>query len=81
MCLILQGTKVQVQVLKLWKSVQESSEEVLFIKAWLMYLSRFNIWSSKDVSIKNYEIEISRYVFHTYPSYVFMFFFFTTLDI
>ena len=34
MCLILQGTKVQVQVLKPCKSIQESSEEVLDFKVW-----------------------------------------------
>ena len=34
MCLMLQETRFQVQVLKPCKSVQESSEEVLFIKAW-----------------------------------------------
>ena len=33
MCLILQGTRVQVQVLKPCKSVQESNEEVLDFKA------------------------------------------------
>ena len=33
MCLMLQETKFQVQVLKSCKSVQETSEEVLFIKA------------------------------------------------
>ena len=33
MCLMLQETKFQVQVLKPCKSVQETSEEVLFIKA------------------------------------------------
>ena len=33
MCLIFQGIRVQIQVLKPCKSVQESSEEVLFIKA------------------------------------------------
>ena len=32
MCLMLQETKFQVQVLKPCKSVQETSEEVLFIK-------------------------------------------------
>ena len=32
MCLILQGTSFQVQVLKTCKSVQESSEEVLDFK-------------------------------------------------
>ena len=89
MCLILQGTRVQVQALKPCKFVQESSEEVLFIKAWQisrqMYLLRFNIWSlidsSIDVFIENYEIQISRSIFHTYPSYVFRFSFLTTLNI
>ena len=33
MCLILQGTRVQVQMLKPCKSVQETSEEVLDFKA------------------------------------------------
>ena len=33
MCLILQGTGFQVQVLKPYKSVQESSNEVLDFKA------------------------------------------------
>ena len=46
MCLILQGTRVQVQVLKPCKFFQESSEEVLIIKtrqiARQMYLLRFN---------------------------------------
>ena len=48
MCLILQETRVQVQVLKPCKSVQESSEEVLLFKAQQMYLSRFKMWSSID---------------------------------
>ena len=33
MCLILQGTRFQVQVLKPYESVQESSEEVLDFKS------------------------------------------------
>ena len=33
MCLTLQGTRVQVQVLKPYKSVQETSEEVLDFKS------------------------------------------------
>ena len=85
MCLILQGTRIQVQVLKPCKSVQKSSEEVLFIKAWQMYLSIFKMWSSIDsltaVSIENYENQIFRSVIHVYPSYVFSFSFLTTLDI
>ena len=89
MCLILQETRVQVQVLNPCKSVQESSEEVLFIKVRQisreMYLSRFNMWSSTNnstaVSIENYEIQISRSVFHAYPSYLCRVSFLTTLDI
>ena len=77
--------KIPVQVLKPWKFVQESSEEVLFIKARQMYLSRFNMWNLTDilivVSVENYKIQISKSVFHTYPSYVFSFSFLTTLDI
>ena len=50
-----------------------------------MYLNKFNIRSSTDsstaVSIENYEIQISRSVFHVYLSYVFRFTFLTTLDI
>ena len=85
MCSILQGIRVQVQVLKPCKSIQELSEEVLFIKARQMYLSRFNSWDSTDsstaISIENYEIQISRYVFHAYPSYLCKFSFLTILDI
>ena len=33
------------------------------------------------LSIEKYEIQISRSVFHAYPSYVFRFSFLTTLDI
>ena len=89
MCLILQGTRVQVQVLKSCKSVKKSSEEVLFIKtwqiAWQLHLSRFNIWistnSSTVVSIENYEIQIFRFVFHAYPRYLCKASFLTTLNI
>ena len=69
MRLILQGTRVQVQVLEPCKSIQELSEKVLFIKTRQMYLLRFNIWSSTAVSIEDYEIQISKSVFHTYLSY------------
>ena len=95
MCLILQGIRVrvrvqvQVQVLKSFKSVQESSEKMMFIKSWQisrqMYLSRFNMWNSTDIStavyIENYEIQTSKSVFHAYPSYLYRVSFFTTLDI
>ena len=84
-CLILQGIRVQVQVLKPCKSVQESSEKVLFIKTRQMFLSRFNIWSSTDsssaVSIKNYEIQISRSDFTHIHVYLCRVSFLTTLDI
>ena len=81
MRLILQGTRVQVQVLEPCKSIQELSEKVLFIKTRQMYLLRFNIWSSTAVSIEDYEIQISRSVFHTYLSYLYKISFLTTLDI
>ena len=89
MCLILQGIRVQVQVLKPCKFFQESSEEVLFIKAWQisrqLHLLRSNIWNSTDssiaASIENYKIQISRSIFHAYPSYLYRVSFLTTLDI
>jgi len=37
--------------------------------------------STDNLSIKNYEIQISRSAFHAYPSYVFGFSFFRTLNI
>ena len=76
-------------VLKPCKSVQEPSEEVLFIKARqiarqmyqidLMYDSRQLL--IETVSIENYKIQISRSVFHAYPSYLCRVSFLTTLDI
>ena len=85
MCLILQGTRVQVQVLKPYKFVQKSSEEVMFIKAQQMYPSRFNIWNSTDistaVSIKNYEIQIFKSDFTHIHVYLCRVSFFTILDI
>ena len=43
----------------------------------------FNSWqlSTKVVSIENHEIQISRFVFHAYPSYLCRVSFFTTLEI
>ena len=78
MYLILQGTRIQVLILKPCKSVQEPSKKVMSIKSRQisrhLYLLRFNIQSSTDistaVSIENYEIQISRSVFHTCPSYL-----------
>ena len=37
--------------------------------------------STDNLSIENYEIQISRSVFHAYPSYVFRFSFLTILDV
>ena len=75
MCLILQGTKVQVQVLKPCKFVQESSEEVMFFKvrqiARQMYLSGFKMWSSTDKLDSYIYRELRKLVFqiwfHVYP--------------
>ena len=76
-------------VLKLCKSVQETSEEVMFIKsrqlARQINLSRFNKNSrqllTEVVSIENYEIQIFRFVFYAYPSYLCRVSFLTTLNI
>ena len=71
-------------VLKPCKSVQETSEEVLFIKTRQINLTRFNKnsrqLSIEVVSIENYEIQIFISVFHTYLSYLCRVSF-TTLDI
>ena len=75
MCLIFQGTKVQVQVLKPCKSVQESSEEVMCFKirqiARQMYLSGFKMWSSTDKLDSYIYQELRKLVFqiwfHVYP--------------
>ena len=45
----------------------------------LMYNSRQ--LSTEAASIENYEIQISRFVFHAYPSYLCRISFLTTLDI
>ena len=84
MCLILQETKVKVQVLEPCKYIQESSKEVLYFKAWQIYLSRFKIWSSTDKlnsCIKNYENQIFRFDFTHIHVYVFRLSFLTTLNI
>ena len=44
-----------------------------------MFISRQ--LSTKTVSIENYEIQISKFFFHTYPSYLCRVSFLTTLDI
>ena len=73
-------------VLKPCKSVQKTNEEVFSLKLdrqlEQIYLSRFNVqFSTEAISIKNYEIQISRSVFHAYPSYLCRVSFLTTLDI
>ena len=72
-------------VLKSCKSVQESSEEVLYFKARQiprqMYLSRFKLWSSTVVSIENYENYFFRFDFTHIHVYVFRLSFLTTLNI
>ena len=37
--------------------------------------------STEAASIENYEIQISRSVFHTYPSYLYRVSFLTTIDL
>ena len=72
-------------VLNPCKSIQETSKKMLFIKTQqiiyrdLMFNSRQ--FSTKAVSIKNYEIQISKSIFHAYLSYLCMVSFLTTLDI
>ena len=85
MCLILQRTRVQVQVLKPCKSIQESSEEMLFFTARQIsrqiYLSRFKMWSSTAVSIENYENQFFKFDFMHIHVYLYRVSFLTTLDI
>ena len=85
MCLILQGTRVQVQVLKSCKSIQESSEEMLFFTARQIsrqiYLSRFKMWSSTAISIENYENQFFKFDFMHIHVYLYKVSFLTTLDI
>ena len=66
--------------------VQETSEEVLFIKARQIYIHRglmlkFNSISTKAVSIENYKIQISRYDFTHIHVYLCKVSFLITLDI
>ena len=72
-------------VLKPCKSVQEASEEVCSLKLdryiYRGLIRNLNSYLTETVSIENYEIQISRSVFHAYPSYLCRFSFLTTLDI
>ena len=72
-------------VLKLCKSVQETSEEVLFIKARQIYFYRGLILmldssSTEAIYIENYKIQISRSDFTHIHVYLCRVFFLTTLD-
>ena len=66
---MLQETRFQVQVLKPCKSVQDSSEKVLDFK------------TRQLASIKVYETQFCKTVFHPIYEYVFWLFFLTTLNI
>ena len=72
MCLMLQETRFQVQVLKPYKSIQESSEEVLFIKARQLtsikvqescFSPRLDNCSTDRVSVKIYEVQFFKLIF------------------
>ena len=69
MCLILQETRFQVQMLLPCKSVQELSQKVLYIKVWQLAF------------IEVYEIQFFRTVFHPICEFMFRFSFLTTLNI
>ena len=86
---MLQGILFQVQVLKPCKSIQESRNEVQDFKAIAtIYRSlkaaetHGSTASSIDrVSVKVYEVQFFRTVFHLIREYVFRLSFFTTLNI
>jgi len=67
--------RVQVQVLKPCKFVQESTKEVLYFKVWQisrqMYLSRFKMWNSTDKLDSCIYQELRKSIFqiwfHAYP--------------
>ena len=68
------------------KSVQETSEEVLFIKARQIHIHRglmlmFDSNSIEAIFVKNYEIQISRSDFRHIHVYLCKVSFLTTLDI
>ena len=72
MCLMLQETRFQVQVLKPYKSIQESSEEVLFIKARQLtsikvqessFSPRLDNCSTDKASVKIYEVQFFKLIF------------------
>ena len=84
MCLILQETRFQVQVLNPCKFIQESNEKVLHFKT-RQLLDRYYLLSSivawQILSIENYKIQISRFDFRPMLMYLCRVSFLTTLDI
>ena len=79
-CLILQGTRSRVQVLKSCKSVQETSEIVLDFKT--RQLAQTSTASSIDtLSVEVYEIQFFRIDFTPIREYVFRISFLTTQNI
>ena len=93
MCLILQGTRFQVQVLKPYKSVQETSEEVLVLisiasSTASIYrgLKAVKAWCSIASLIDKLSIEIYEKLnfssdFHPIYMYMFGIYFLTTLSV
>ena len=89
MCLILQGTRFQVQVLKPCKSIQESSEEVMDFKArQLVSIEVYKVVStwcstaSQQISYLLRFMKISfQFWFHFNRGYMFGLSFLTTLNI
>ena len=73
-------------VLKSYKFVQETSEEMFLIDSSTDNIYRclkrnLDNYLTETISIENYEIQISRSVFHACPSYLCRVSFLTTLDI
>ena len=92
MCLILQGTRFQVRVLKLYKFVQETSEEVLDFKSSSLTASIYRglkateAWCSTASSIDKQSIEVFEKQifnsdFHSIRVYMFGLSFLTILNI
>ena len=90
MCLILQETRFQVQVLKPCKYIQESNEKVKDFKTFTASIywglksceSRTSTTISIDtLSVEVYKTQFFRAVFHPIREYVFRFSFLTTLNI
>ena len=84
MCLMLQETRFEVQVLKPCKYIQESSEKVLHFKT-RQLLDRYYLSSSivawQILSIENYKIQISRFDFRPMLMYLCRVSFLIILDI